>query len=167
MENKTNGFPENSVIVGNEASPLRPDLIKPFRNEEKIFNYRLSRARRISENAFAIIAWRFRVFSRPMELKSVTIDIVVWAACNWDNWLRKTAPSHYTSQQAVDREDFNTGDVTPGEWGPNINILHAVTRQGSNDANQIAKRIRQAYMTYFTEENTLPWQWEKLGLKNV
>lgn len=172
MENKTIGFPENSVIVGDDAFPLRPDLMKPFSkhglsDEEKIFNYRLSRARRVSENAFGILAWRFRVFSRPIELKPDTIDRVVWAACSLHNWLRKTAPSYYMSQQAVDREDLNTGDVTPGEWRQNPSILHAVSRLGSNNANQIAKGIRQAYMTYFVEENTLPWQWEKLELKKA
>ena len=99
---------------------------------------------------------------RPIELKPDTVDRVVWAACSL---LRKTAPSHHVSQQAVDRKDFNTGDVTPGEWRQNTNILHPVTRLGSNNASQIAKGIRQAYMKYFTEENTQPWQWEKLGLK--
>nr|CAH7768106.1 unnamed protein product [Callosobruchus chinensis] len=136
-------------------------------NEEKIFNYRLSRARRVSENAFGILTWRFRVFSRPIELKPDTIDRVVWAACSLHNWLRKTAPSHYMSQQSVDREDFNTGEVIPGEWRQNINILHPVTRLGNNNGSQIAKRIRQEYMTYFTKENTLPWQWEKLGLEKA
>lgn len=50
MENKTIGFPENSVIVGDDAFPLRPDVMKPFSkhglsDEEKIFNYRLSHVR--------------------------------------------------------------------------------------------------------------------------
>nr|CAH7740932.1 unnamed protein product [Callosobruchus chinensis] len=71
------------------------------------------------------------------------------------------------SQQSVDRGDFNTGKVVPGEWRQNINILHPVTRLGSNNGSQIAKRIRQEHMTYFTKENTLPWQWEKLGLEKA
>ncbi|GFW95272.1 nuclease harbi1-like protein [Trichonephila clavipes] len=70
--------------------------MKPFSkhglsDEEKIFNYRTSRARRVSENAFGILAWRFRVFSKAIELKPDTIDRVILAACSLHNWLRKTS----------------------------------------------------------------------------
>ncbi|XP_048036196.1 protein ALP1-like [Megalobrama amblycephala] len=55
------------TFVGDEAFPLRTDLMKPypFRNldhGQRIFNYRLSRARRTVENAFGILANRLRVF---------------------------------------------------------------------------------------------------------
>ncbi|GFU52761.1 hypothetical protein TNCV_1495761 [Trichonephila clavipes] len=30
MENKAIGFPEDHVIIGDDAFPLRPDLMKPF-----------------------------------------------------------------------------------------------------------------------------------------
>ncbi|KAK6186029.1 hypothetical protein SNE40_008144 [Patella caerulea] len=51
-------------MLGDEAFPLREDLMKhfPFRNmseEQRIFNYRLSRARRVVENAFGIVAAKF------------------------------------------------------------------------------------------------------------
>lgn len=78
-----------------------------------------------------------------MELNPDTIDRV-WTACSLHNWLRKTASSNYMSQQTVDREDFNTGDVTPGEWRQNTKILHPVTRLGNINVRQIAKGIRQA-----------------------
>jgi len=55
------------VFVGDEAFALRKDLLKPFSqkqltNERRVFNYHLSRARRVIENTFGITASRFRVF---------------------------------------------------------------------------------------------------------
>ncbi|GBP81676.1 Putative nuclease HARBI1 [Eumeta japonica] len=56
MENNNLNLPDQSVIVADAAFPLKTYLLKPYQTtptrREKIFNYRLSRARRIVENAF-------------------------------------------------------------------------------------------------------------------
>lgn len=51
------------VLTGDDAFSLTTFLMKPFpqtglTNEQRIFNYRLSRMRRISENGFGILANR-------------------------------------------------------------------------------------------------------------
>ena len=71
-DNSTSDLPY--VFVGNEAFALRKDLLKPFSqkqltNERRVFNYRLSRARKVTENTFGIVASRFRVFRTEINLK--------------------------------------------------------------------------------------------------
>ena len=59
------------VFIGDDAFSLKRHMMKPYPStnmgiEKLIFNYRLSRARRIIENTFGIMASRFRVFYRPI-----------------------------------------------------------------------------------------------------
>lgn len=80
------------VFLGDSAFALNKNLMKPFpfKNisyEKRIFNYRLSRARRVVENAFGITASRFRVLRRPLDLDLKTIDIIVMACCALHNYL--------------------------------------------------------------------------------
>lgn len=173
MEENTLNMPENGIIIGDDAFPLRKNLMKPYSRsnlevEQLVFNYRLSRARRVVENAFGILVWRFRVFSRPIDLKISTIDKVIWAACSLHNWLRKTNPT-YLPQNGVDREDYNSGDVIPGQWreGVGENILQGVTNLGSNNYSRSAEDIRKQLAKYFLEENPLPWQWQKVGINDM
>ena len=55
------------VLLGDEAFPLRCDLMRPFArnaltNERHIFNYGLSRTRRVVENPFGILANHWRLY---------------------------------------------------------------------------------------------------------
>lgn len=73
------------VFVGEDAFPLSRRLMKPYGDrgltkEKRIFNYRASRARRVVENAFGILANRFRVLLTTMNLSPDKVEIITLAA---------------------------------------------------------------------------------------
>ena len=64
-DHETDCFP--FMIVANDTFPLKPQIMKPYshRNlddKKLLFNYRASRYRRVTENAFGILSCRFRLF---------------------------------------------------------------------------------------------------------
>lgn len=82
LKNKTLKIPSNGVFVADDAFPLRNDMLKPNSRirritiTQKIFNYRLSRVRRIVENAFGILNSRFRILENPIPLSLKNVPII-------------------------------------------------------------------------------------------
>lgn len=87
------------VIVGDEGFPLKSYMMRPYpgkslTDDKRIFNYRLSRARRISENAFGILVQKFRIFSRRLQAKPENITTVILTACTHYNFIRQNEGSN-------------------------------------------------------------------------
>ena len=81
------------VIVGDDAFPLKAYLMKPFPGknltaDQQFFNYRLSRVRRFSENAFGILAAKFRVFRSAIISKPEYVNKLIFASVVLHNYLR-------------------------------------------------------------------------------
>lgn len=83
------------IFVGDDAFRLHPNMLKPYPrvravgdNMKAIFNYRLSRARRTSENAFGLLTQVFRIFYTAINLLPETVDDVVIVCCCLHNMLR-------------------------------------------------------------------------------
>jgi len=83
LENKTLKIPSNGVFVADDAFPLSNDMLKPDSRlrrltiTQKIFNYRLLRARWIVENAFGILNSRFRILEKPIPLSVKNVPIII------------------------------------------------------------------------------------------
>ncbi|XP_039866215.1 protein ANTAGONIST OF LIKE HETEROCHROMATIN PROTEIN 1-like [Simochromis diagramma] len=100
------------MLFGDDAYRLQPDLMKPypFRNlntEQRIYNYRLSRARRVVENAFGILANRFRVFRTTICLDPDKVVTIIFACLCLHNYLRDNRSDAYVPPGYVDSEDAN------------------------------------------------------------
>nr|CAI5859436.1 unnamed protein product [Callosobruchus analis] len=83
------------VLIGDEAFALKPTLMRPYpyrqsrgnkRKEE--YNTRLCTARRVVENAFGILAQKWRIFHRPIETSVDTTIKIVRSTCILHNFIR-------------------------------------------------------------------------------
>ncbi|XP_049522528.1 uncharacterized protein LOC125945022 [Dermacentor silvarum] len=78
------------LILCDQAFPLTPNLIKPFAStssseEQKHFNYQLSKSRRIVENAFGRLKARFRFIMKRMECDISNVPLIIRACCVLNN----------------------------------------------------------------------------------
>lgn len=120
-------------FVADEAFPLSKRIMRPypgqFLNEKKsIFNYRLSRARRVIENTFGILVSRWRIFQSVICFKPEHTDTIIMAAINLHNFLMTenngvTSQNTYCPSNYVDTED-NTGHVIQGAWRFNLDNVN-------------------------------------------
>jgi len=71
-------------LVADEAFPLKPYIMRPYpgrglSNTQRVFNYRLSRARQTIENNFGILVARLRILKTTIVAKVENIDNIVKA----------------------------------------------------------------------------------------
>ncbi|KAJ4425591.1 hypothetical protein ANN_27787 [Periplaneta americana] len=114
--------PVSYVVVAEDAFALKSYIMKPFANRnqsvsERIFNYRLSRARRIVENAFGLISARFRCLRKTIELSPKTVERIVCAAWVLHNFLtsQTQSASLYAPRGTFDVENQDC-TIIPGSW---------------------------------------------------
>lgn len=94
-------------ILGDKAFALNEYTLKPFEGNpdigsiERVFNYRLSRARRVVENAFGILSSVFRVLRKPMLLEPEKAKKNVWPLCTYITFRGKNQVQVYFTLQEV------------------------------------------------------------------
>lgn len=178
IQDKSLSFPEPKVlpgreklvpyvILGDEAFALHENVMKPYSglyengSKERIFNYRLSRARRVTENAFGILTAVFRVLRKPMLLEPNKARDVVLTTIYLHNYLRQSKNSRnvYTPAGTFDYQ-LNDGTIVDGTWRrDNINLssmcnLRKIPRKSPSNAQE----IRAEFAEYFFTNGRTPWQ---------
>nr|CAI5829731.1 unnamed protein product [Callosobruchus analis] len=111
------------VFLADEAFALTNRIMKPYSGMhekgtcQRKFNYRLSRARRVVENAFGILSAVFRVLRKPILLEPEKARYIVMTTVCLHNFLRRNKQSRnvYTPSGTFDEEDGD-GNLVPGNW---------------------------------------------------
>ncbi|KAL1469818.1 hypothetical protein MTO96_024800 [Rhipicephalus appendiculatus] len=161
------------AFIGDEAFQLRNDFMRPFPGSredpsERIFNYRLSRARRCVENAFGILQARFRIFRGPINLSPENAKRAVKAACVLHNFLCMESSGRYSYSPVgfADHEDV-CGNVIHGAWRESLGTKSATFGLRPTRARRGARsalHVRKQYAEYFANEGNVPWQWKLLDI---
>lgn len=157
QDNGLLNLPRNSIIndketpfffVADDAFPLTRRIMKPFggnnlTNTQRIFNYRLSRARRTIENAFGILVNRWACLQSDVLCQPDKAKIIVSAYCALHNFLINRRCKYITDVEneidaATDALDSINSDALSG------------TERAKNMRERIASHLETVY--------TLPWQ---------
>lgn len=170
-------LPENVTIgltsmpftfVADDAFPLWDRIMKPYsppRNggltdEERVFNYRLSRARRVVENAFGILTAKFVCLARTMFCGPGRAQKIVAACCILHNYFLNNNRNSHCPSGFVDRYDEN-GLLIEGDWRKSVQDMTHLrnTPQIHTRAGEIPKRNREILKGFLNSaEGSLSWQ---------
>jgi hypothetical protein len=138
---------------------------KNLADPEAVFNYCLSRARRVIENSFGILAARWRLFRRPIIAFPDNRVIFTKAAIALHNYLRTTESTVYCPPGFGDAED-GTGNVIEGTWRHEAGGSEGLKRVGSVGSNmhsRSAVAVRDTYQNYFmSSEGEVMWQYHHI-----
>ena len=155
LEDGTIGFPDPDplpnddrdipyFILGDDAFGLRSYLMKPYSirgmtREQAITNYRISRGRRVVENAFGILAQRWQVLLTTMMQGPDIVSVVTESCICLHNLMRIRYP---TLQNALLDTQDDLHNLVPGLWRTNANMHEVENVVGPNRDTIIAKKQR-------------------------
>ena len=147
-------------LVGDDAFALKTFLMKPYSHqsqvhEQKIYSYRLSRARRVVENAFGLLSARMRVFGTTMNLQPPIVKTVAMCGCVLHNLILQRYPH---APNDVDHEDADH-NVRPGAWrDQQHNLAGLLNPRGQNYQRQAKAQRDYLAKYYISEAGAVAWQ---------
>lgn len=160
-----NGPAVPHVIVAGDAFALKPYIMKPYllRNlsgPQHIYNYRLSRARRLVENLFGLMSARFRVLLKRIDLDERKTTKVVLAIGALHNFLMTEADTRYATPIDFDREAHN-GEIISGRWQDELDDeIRTLNTEHDGNPPTDAKEIQNSFKDYFVRPaGEVPWRY--------
>jgi len=171
LRNGTLGFPDpeplprddrctSFFLVGDDAFPLRSYMVKPYPHhnldrEQRIFNYRCSRARRVVENAFGILACRFRCLLTTLQTTHANARKITKACLVLHNMIRDRFPR----LQNAELDDDIGGNFVPGAWRNAGELAEMEEAARAPRATRDGKMLRVYLENYCcSEAGSVPWQ---------
>ena len=151
-------------FIADEAFPLKDTLQCPYPGRnlsemKKIYNYRLSRARRVVENAFGILSARWQFLRSPIQAQPEKAANSILASVALHNWLKKHEDSQkvygklYCPSGYVDYEDAH-GIIHKWTWRSEVSesgALPELPNVGPNNG-KCAEHYRMLMANFFCHQ---------------
>ena len=140
-------------IVADDAFALKPWLMKPYSHQtqrptERLYSYRLSRARRVVENSFGLLQTRWRLFGTTLQQKLPVCKSLVMAGCVMHNLCLHHYPFARTE---VDHED-QYHNIVDGTWrDESLNLMASLMARRGPNYSRRAKAVRD-YLASITRQ---------------
>ena len=148
-------------FLGDDAFALRTNMMKPFSRrglteEHRVYNYRISRGRRVVENAFGILANRWQVLMTTMQQSPRVVRTLINTTICLHNLMRLRYPREQNA--VLDAED-NQHNLVQGAWRQDANRHEVENIRGGNRDTLAAKKQRESLRLYFSSDaGSVPWQ---------
>lgn len=149
-------------IVGDDAFALKPWMMKPLplrymNRQQRTFNYRLSRARRVVENVFGILASRFRCLLTTMQQEPDRVSTITMACCVLHNLLRMKTPT--TTEEGTAPHPAGRGDGVDDTLVQATEMHDLGRPYTGHNPSRLAKEQRD-YLVQFVNSphGSVPWQ---------
>ena len=148
-------LPCQGTFVKDAAFPLHDDLLHPYApsrsgpmdEPEKIFNYHLSHACRVVENAFGILAQRFRLYHRKLSMTHEHTKQIVQATTVLHNFI--------ICETDIDMNAVQEKDIKPYTGG----MLETLPPLKGNNSTEEGMKARHKYRNYFLSDvGSVKWQ---------
>ncbi len=126
-------------------------------------NFRLSRARRIIENAFGILVARWRIFKTEIFASPERAQLYTQAAVILHNFLIGKRLQNYAPPTLTDRWCAATRTWIEGEWRAERPMDNIGNKEaGKKKAKKDAWNYRDQFALFFKNEGAVPWQVDRV-----
>nr|XP_037270739.1 LOW QUALITY PROTEIN: uncharacterized protein LOC119162952 [Rhipicephalus microplus] len=126
------------------------------------FNYRVSRAHLLNENAFGIMSSRWRILRRAFRASEATTENIIRACVELHNFMLQES-SHarltYNPPGYVDHEDWQ-GSCMEGAWrdGDDDSSTFKEPTASRCHSARVVTDVREKLAKFFMNEGQVPWQ---------
>lgn len=139
------------VIVGDEAFGLSHNVMRPYAGKnlplkKRVFNYRLSRARRFIECTSGIMSNKWRIFHRPLNVSEPFAENIIKACVILHNFVRVRDSNLLRFEDTLSYEGFQDEDERTDHY-----------------SGKTPTTIRDKFADYFMGEGSVPWQLDSIN----